>query len=290
MSLKLAYMGIEATDLKAWRTFASVIGFHIEEADDALLFRLDEKARRIIVRRSSEDDYAYCGWDAGSSEAYAARIDRLRAGGVEVTEGDAFGARERAVEGYATFVDPNGFRQEIAYGIQEAKTPFKSEFMKDGFSTGDGGFGHILVKVADYRASEAFALRFLDGKISDHIDLGQGAGRTEMVFIHMNERHHSVAFFEGAIPASKKIHHFMVETPTFEDVGRAYDRVNAAGIPIGVSIGQHSNDRELSFYCVTPSGFWLEVGAGGVRIDDATWSAGAYDSVSSWGHKFGGAK
>jgi 2,3-dihydroxybiphenyl 1,2-dioxygenase len=290
MSLKLAYMGLEATDLEAWRAFGSVIGFHIEDADDALLFRLDEKARRIIVRRSAEDDYAYCGWDVGSAEAYAARIDRLRAGGVEVVEGDAAGASERAVEAYAAFADPNGFRQEVAYGVQDAATPFKSEFMKDGFSTGEGGFGHILVKVPDYQASEAFALRFLDGKISDHIYLGEGVGRTEMAFIHMNERHHSLAFFQGAIPADKKIHHFMVEAPSFEDVGRAYERAQAAGIPIGVSIGQHSNDRELSFYCITPSGFWMEVGAGGVRVDDATWLPGQYDSVSSWGHKFQGGK
>jgi len=26
------------------------------------------------------------------------------------------------------------------------------------------------------------------------------------------------------------------------------------------SIGQHTNDRELSYYCRTPSGFELEVG------------------------------
>lgn len=288
MPLKLSYVGLNATDLQAWRTFGKVIGFHIEDADNALLFRLDEKARRIIIRRTTEDDYAYCGWDVGSAEAYAARIDVLRAGGVEVVEGDAAGARERAVEAYAGFTDPNGFRQEIAFGTKDAATPFRSEYLKDGFSTGDGGFGHILVKVNDYRASEAFALRFLDGKLSDHVVIGEGAARTEMAFIHMNERHHSIAFFQGNIPAPKKVHHFMVEVPTFEDVGRTYDRVRAAGVPIGLSIGQHSNDHELSFYCITPCGIWLEVGAGGVRIDDTAWQPSLYDNPSSWGHQFGG--
>lgn len=290
MSLKLAYMGLDATDLDAWRHFGTVVGFHIEDADEALLFRLDEKARRIIIRKSDQDDYAYCGWDVGSADAYAARIGQLRAGGVEVTEGDAAGAVERGVAAYAAFSDPNGFRQEIAHDQIDADTSFESEHFQEGFSTGEGGFGHILVKVPDYRASEAFALEFLDGRVSDHIYLGQGEARTEMSFIHMNERHHSVAFFEGVIPAPKKIHHFMVEAPSFEDVGRAWDRVQAAGIPIGVSIGQHSNDRELSFYCVTPGGFWMEIGAGGVRVDDAHWTANEYDAVSSWGHKFQGGK
>ncbi len=286
MTLKLAYMGLDATDLEAWRSFGGIIGFHIDDAPDGLVFRLDEKARRIIVRRSDQDDFAYCGWDVGSPEAFEARIARLREGGVAVAVGDAAGARERAVEAYAAFDDPNGFRQEIAYGQRDAAEPFRSDNLPDGFSTGDGGFGHILVKVPDYRASEAFALTFLDGRISDHIVMGEGEGRTEMTFLHMNERHHSVAFFEGAIPASKKIHHFMVEAPSFEDVGRAYERAQAQGIPVTISIGQHSNDRELSFYCVTPGGFWMEMGAGGVRVDDTTWTPGRYDRVSSWGHKF----
>lgn len=286
MSLKLAYMGLDATDLDAWRDFGSVIGFQIEDVPGALVLRLDEKARRIVVRKSDQDDFAYCGWDEGSADAFEARLARLRAGGVDVQLGDAAGAGERAVEAYASFDDPNGFRQEIAYGQRDAAAPFASTNMPGGFATGDGGFGHILVKVPDYRASEAFALEFMDGKISDHIFLGEGEGRTEMAFIHMNERHHSVAFYQGVIPAAKKIHHFMVEAPSFEDVGRTYERAQAAGIPITISIGQHSNDRELSFYCVTPSGFWMEVGAGGVHVDDAVWRPTEYDQISSWGHKF----
>ena len=120
MSLKLAYMGLDATDLDAWRDFGSVIGFQIEDVPGALVLRLDEKARRIIVRKSDQDDFAYCGWDVGSADAFEARLARLRAGGGDVQLGDAAGAGERAVEAYASFDDPNGFRQEIAYGQRDA--------------------------------------------------------------------------------------------------------------------------------------------------------------------------
>jgi hypothetical protein len=40
----------------------------------------------------------------------------------------------------------------------------------------------------------------------------------------------------------------------------AYQRVRELGFSMAWSIGQHTNDKELSFYCVTPSGFELEVG------------------------------
>jgi hypothetical protein len=40
-----------------------------------------------------------------------------------------------------------------------------------------------------------------------------------------------------------------------------------------------------SFYVRTPSGFEIEYGTGGRLIDDATWTIGAYDAQSLWGHR-----
>lgn len=40
----------------------------------------------------------------------------------------------------------------------------------------------------------------------------------------------------------------------------SFERVSAEGFRMMWSIGQHTNDRELSYYCRTPSGFDLEVG------------------------------
>lgn len=46
-----------------------------------------------------------------------------------------------------------------------------------------------------------------------------------------------------------------------------------------------SNDRMVSFYMETPSGFDVEYGYGGVEIDDAIWQPTTYRSTSIWGHK-----
>ena len=50
----------------------------------------------------------------------------------------------------------------------------------------------------------------------------------------------------------------------------------------------HPNDRMFSFYARTPSGFDVEFGWGGRKIDDATWKVDRYDRMSVWGHHMPG--
>jgi 3,4-dihydroxy-9,10-secoandrosta-1,3,5(10)-triene-9,17-dione 4,5-dioxygenase len=41
----------------------------------------------------------------------------------------------------------------------------------------------------------------------------------------------------------------------------------------------------VSFYCGSPSGFDVEFGCGGLRVDEATWSVTEITKPSSWGHR-----
>jgi len=47
-----------------------------------------------------------------------------------------------------------------------------------------------------------------------------------------------------------------------EDVGLTHDIVQQRGLPIATELGQHNNDRALSFYVRTPSGWSWETGSG----------------------------
>jgi extradiol dioxygenase len=49
-------------------------------------------------------------------------------------------------------------------------------------------------------------------------------------------------------------------------------------------LGRHSNDRMISFYAETPSGFNLEFGSGAITITPETWVVRHYDRPSLWGH------
>ena len=78
---------------------------------------------------------------------------------------------------------------------------------------------------------------------------------------------------------------YRIEVTSDDDVGRAHDRGLEAGAALSMDLGKHPNDRMLSFYMKTPSGFDVEIGAGGVKVDDATWRVRTYDHASLWGHK-----
>lgn len=42
----------------------------------------------------------------------------------------------------------------------------------------------------------------------------------------------------------------------------------------------------LSFYPLTPSGFDIEYGWGGLEVDDETWHVLTHEANSAWGHTF----
>jgi hypothetical protein len=41
----------------------------------------------------------------------------------------------------------------------------------------------------------------------------------------------------------------------------------------------------ISFYGATPSGFLVEFGWGGVKVDQSNWQVRSYDKFSEWGHR-----
>ncbi len=78
----------------------------------------------------------------------------------------------------------------------------------------------------------------------------------------------------------------MVEVPTMDELGRAYDRMLAHDVRLMATLGKHTNDHMTSFYMATPGGFALEYGFGGRTIDWDRHTVFESTSVSLWGHDF----
>ena len=53
-----------------------------------------------------------------------------------------------------------------------------------------------------------------------------------------------------------------------------------------MDLGRHCNDQVISFYVVTPSGWAIEIGWGGLHIDDDIWHVTHHTETSIWGHNF----
>ncbi|MEU5864525.1 VOC family protein [Nonomuraea sp. NPDC047529] len=285
---ELGYVVYEVGDLADWEHFAvELLGMQVgEKIDGGFTLRTDEKAHRWIVTGGPADDLVATGYEVSDAAALDALVEKLRAAGVEVTEGDDALAAARKVERVLVTADPMGNRVELVTGLADAATPFESAKLLGGFVTGAGGAGHQVL-LAHGVARETYLHFYIDllgFKISDIIveELAPGVV-ADLIFLHCNGRHHTVAF--GELPSPKKSHHFMVEVTDIRDVGLAYDRCMDAGQPFEMTLGMHPNDHMFSFYVFTPSGFSVEYGWGGLIIDDETWEVKTLDKLHSWGHR-----
>ncbi|MFI9629416.1 VOC family protein [Streptomyces sp. NPDC052042] len=285
---ELAYVVYEVSDLTGWEHFGvTLLGMQLgEKYDNGFTLRTDEKAHRWIITEGPADDLAFSGYEVESGEALDALVARLTAAGVEVTEGDADLAAARRVDRLVRVTDPMGNRIELVTGLADADTPFHSDALLGAFVTGAGGAGHhvLLSKGVSREEYMAFYEGLLGFRISDIIieELAPGIV-ADLIFLHCNPRHHSVAF--GDMPHPKKTHHFMLEVTDIRDVGMAYDRCMDAKQPFEMTLGMHPNDHMFSFYVRTPSGFSVEYGWGGLLIDDETWQVRTLDRLHSWGHR-----
>lgn len=285
MAIRTGYFGFEVSDLDAWQRYADLIGLGIERDGSGLFLRMDEKARRIHCIEGSADDIAWLGWEVDDVDEFAQRRAHLEAMGIATMTGDPASADLRGVEQFFHFSDPNGVRHEIAHGMIGGDA-FASGRIAGGFVTGDLGIGHVAFNSTDHLEDERFLRETLSARLSDYIyqPLGDGS-MMHASFLHLNPRHHSVAYAQG-LGTLSRLHHFQIEMNTIVDVGTTYERLQAAGVGIAMTLGQHSNDRIMSFYAQTPSHFLMELGYGGITIDDeAAWAPVIHDRISEWGHK-----
>ena len=145
------------------------------------------------------------------------------------------------------------------------------------------GVGHIVVAAPDIQKSLRFYCEGLGFRVSDTIDMKFGPMSMTMVFLHCNARHHTLALVP--VPAPRRLHHFMLQLRSIDDVGATMYLVQDKGIEIASTLGRHTNDHMLSFYMRTPSGFEIEYGWGGREVDDATWHVQKHHAPSIWGHR-----
>ncbi len=286
----LGYSVFGVSDLARWAHFAvDMLGFQIGRREDRLLtLRMDEYEQRIVLEQGSDDDLRVAGWELATEPELEAYVAQLRAKGVAVEACSAEHARSRRVEKVYSCDDPNGFRHEFYFGPAFAPItqPFHSPVMAGkGFNTGALGMGHLLPKSNDYKATTDFYLNVLGFRLSDYIREEVAPGMVvDATFFHTQTgRHHSLA--TAFIPSKKILNHLMVEVQSMDDVGLAYDRCVKGGFPMALELGHHPNDRMFSFYVVTPSGFAIEYGWGGIVIDDTNWQVRTFTKLSDWGHK-----
>lgn len=276
----LGYIGVDVSDLAAWTAYAETLGAMVVPAPDgdAVWLRIDDRPCRVAVQQSDDEQgLAFAGWEFADQGALDEAVVELEAAGCPVQPASEVERADRRVSGLVHVTDPSGFALELFWGPILDHQPFNSPHGGSGFVTDNLGFGHIVLGTPHSAAATEFYTEVMGFRVSDY----WRPGGAEVVFLHCNPRHHSLALVPADVP---QLYHFMFETRTLDDVGYALDRHHALGIPISMGLGRHPNDEMVSFYSRSPAGFDVEIGCGGRLVDDSTWTVTEITKASLWGH------
>jgi 2,3-dihydroxybiphenyl 1,2-dioxygenase len=284
--LGLGYIGLHVRDLEAWTGFATqVLGIMPADSREGVRrFRIDSQAWRIAVEHGEQDDLTYVGLEVADAAALAAVRQRLVDAQVAVRDPEVAVIDERRVTDMFICQDPDGLQVEVYYGpAQSTDIPFASPTGVSAFVGGEQGLGHVVLAAPNIDATRHFFKDLLGFRLSDIIRMPLAPGVIlDLEFYHCNPRHHTLALVPA--PGPKRLHHFMLQAASLDDVGFTLDRAYAAQTPIVQTLGRHTNDHMVSFYAKTPSGFDVEFGFGAQEVD-ANWRVVRHDKPSSWGHK-----
>ncbi|MBB1020499.1 2,3-dihydroxybiphenyl 1,2-dioxygenase [Dietzia sp. E1] len=289
----LGYLRIDTTDLDRWRTLAHDVldlGVGAGGDDDTLHLRLDERARRITLRRAEKDNLAAVGWEVRDEIA----LDRVRATLTEhgIAYRDLTHDETQAikVDGAITLEDPCGQRLEIFHGAEldhsKVSTKYRTEFVTDEL-----GLGHLVVPTTDYDATIGFYRDVLGFHTRGAFPFPSAPGMPPLriQFMGVNPRHHSFAVMP-APHMGPGIVHIMLEVAEMDMVAQAMERTTEHGFGISSTLGRHTNDKMVSYYLRAPGGWDIEFGYDGLMVDEDQYLPQNITADSYWGHDWSGSE
>jgi 2,3-dihydroxybiphenyl 1,2-dioxygenase len=288
-SVRLGYVVIDTEKFAEWRRFGrDAIGMHLDDTlPDVMRFRLDDHACRFLVRRGPAEDVSALGWQIDDHRTFDEIRTRVTRHGVPVIEGTTEETALRGVERLIRFPGPNGLTQEIFTRPSIDASPLDTA-VRGGFVTGEAGIGHVAVTSAKPHQVRGYYDTVFDARLTDFIDETISGLKFKIRFLRVNQRHHSIAI--AAVnrlpinPIRTRVQHVNIQVADLDDMTASYQRIKDLGFDMALAVGQHTNDRELSYYAVTPSGFEWEVGWNPIVIDEKTWEPTTYQGISIWGH------
>jgi 3,4-dihydroxy-9,10-secoandrosta-1,3,5(10)-triene-9,17-dione 4,5-dioxygenase len=277
----LGYVRLSTPNPERWQEFATVVLglMPVQGAlDGAQHYRIDDHPPRLVVQEGDAPSLDAIGFEVTGPRVLAALAERLAALGISVEEGSAEEVRRRRALEMVRFAAPGDVPVELWYGPILDHVPVVTPLVSR-FVTGDQGMGHVVFTTSELAAARELFVEALGFEERNQMHLPY----TQMTFLGVNRRHHTVAMMEA--PGAPKLMHLMFQVATLTDVGRALDRCDQLGYGLMFTLGEHVNDGMTSFYVYTPDGSAVEVGCGGVEVDGPS-PVSVITKSSHWGHRF----
>lgn len=288
----LGYVRLQTTALDHWRAVAlDGLGFAESRRRDAgvLRLRMDGREERLIIEEGSSDETVAIGWEARDQFALSAVGRALQAHAIEVEELTDAECHDRRVDGALRFLDPAGTPVEVFHGPVNDDVPLHAKYGQK-FVTGALGLGTVAIGAHDVDHLERFYAGVLGFQPRGAVQvLGEvdedGLRPVRTRLLGVNPRHHSLVLS----PSGHRYGGLLkvrVEVDSLDAVGTANDEVLTSGKFEATTLGRHSNDRTLSFYCRMPGGLLLEYAYGSLSVNQDSFVPEEFTRGTRWGHEW----
>lgn len=294
---ELGYIVLDATNLSAWAEFSSkALGAMVKAGtDNNLHIRIDDRDCRLLVQKAEVDRLHAIGWLLRDQDSFEEALADVKSRGLEPVMGSEAQCQARRITEFFAVTDPAGHRHEIAWGpVVNFLQPFVSPVGVSKFHTNEQGLGHLVIgcELAQYEASGRFLREVLGLKLANFRKQSVTAMPVKMPigWFHCdNSRQHSIGLAACIEPGGTHhgLRHINLEVSSIDELGRAYDRAPAHGAKIARTMGRHVNDRAISFYMESPSGFLFEYGCDAPPVnwnEQIAYDEGGIGSI--WGHQW----
>ncbi len=161
------------------------------------------------------------------------------------------------------------------HGAETASDPFRPGRSISGFRTGPLGLGHVVMHTRTPTRCSPFYRDLLGFRLTDYY-----SHPFEASFLHVNPRHHSLAFIQTGKNA---VHHMMMELYCFDDIGQGYDIAQGEDRVATTLAATPTISSRRSTPGRRPASWSSTAGARADRL--ATWQAyERKEGPSMWGH------
>ncbi|GAC1623305.1 MAG: VOC family protein [Nevskia sp.] len=248
---RLGYVALNVTDLaRSTAFYRDLVGLDLSAAtDERVALRCSRDHHAVLLYPAARPGLKRIGFELESAADLAAARDYVAALGLAVEAVSAAELKElRTVDAFRFRVPGCGLCLEFFVQMMHMATPFEARL------TQIERLGHIVVNVTGFDALLAFLTQKLGFRISDFVP-----GFAAFLRAHPNPLHHSLAVLTGAIDHLNHIN-FMVRD--VDDIGRAMNRMKAAGVEIVFGPGRHQPSESIFLYFLDPDGMTVEYSYG----------------------------
>lgn len=273
---------------------------------DLLGMEIEARAGQSVYLRGFGDYERYClkltegpeprlaalSFRTRSAAALQRRAEALATAGVATAWGDGELAHGETLR----FRDPEGRSFELYYETERYVPPPGLEpampnqpQRRPTRGVGVRRLEHLNFLSPDVRAARTFMQDLLGYKVVEIIELDDG---TELgAWLTVSAQGHEVIYLKERLATQGRLHHAAFWVDTREEVLRAADLFQDAGIVIETGPAKHTPIQAFYVYVREPGGSRIEVTSGGMLTFDPdpvpfVWSESAYRSARAWGASF----